>query len=215
MTQVTKNPIRVLIVDDHKVVRKGLMAFLLSYDDLELIGEARSGEDALLFCANQLPDVILMDLVMPGMDGASTTKRIRQLYPQVQIITLTSFPEESLVEDALQAGAISYLLKNVEAEELAQAIRDAYQGRSTLAPEAAQALILAHTRPPQIGHDLTDRERDVLKTMTDGLTNREIAMTLEISHSTVKFHVSNVLSKLGVESRTEAVSFALQNKLVT
>lgn len=214
MTQNMKKTIRILIVDDHKVVRKGLIAFLLSYDDLELIGEARSGEEALLFCASQLPDVILMDLVMPGMDGATTTRNIRELYPQVQIIALTSFPEESLVEDALQAGAISYLLKNVEAKELAQAIRDAYHGRSTLAPEAAQVLIQAHTRPPQIGHDLTDREKDVLKTMTAGQTNREIAVTLDISYSTVKFHVSNILSKLGVESRTEAVSCALQNKLV-
>lgn len=214
MAQDAKKSIRVLIVDDHKMVRKGLIAFLLSYDELELIGEARSGEDALLFCASQLPDVILMDLVMPDMDGASTTRKIRELYPQVQIIALTSFPEESLVEDALKAGAISYLLKDVEAEELAQAIRDAYEGRSTLAPEVAQVLIQAHIRPPQIGHDLTDREIDVLKAMTDGLTNREIAMTLAISHSTVKFHVSNILSKLGVESRTEAVSCALQNKLV-
>ena len=212
--QKTNETIRVLVVDDHKVVRKGLITFLLAYDDLKLIGEARSGEDALLFCASHLPDVILMDLVMPGMGGASATKKIRELYSQVQIIALTSFPEEKLVEDALQAGAIGYLLKNVEAEELAQAIRDAYNGRSTLAPEAAQVLIQAHTRPPQIGHDLTEREKDVLKTMTDGLTNREIAMTLEISHSTVKFHVSNILSKLGVESRTEAVSLALQNKLV-
>lgn len=206
-------PVRVLIVDDHKVVRKGLSAFLLSYDGLELIGEASSGEDALLFCAQDRPDVILMDLVMPGMDGAAATRRIREHYPQVQVIALTSFPEEDLVEGALRAGAISYLLKNVEADELARAILDAHNGRSTLAPEAAQVLIQAHTRPPQPGHDLTRRELDVLQAMVNGLSNRAIAQTLDISHSTVKFHVSNILGKLGVTSRAEAVARALQNKL--
>lgn len=207
-------PVRVLIVDDHKVVRKGLSAFLLSYDGLELIGEASSGEDALLFCAQDRPDVILMDLIMPGMDGAAATRHIREQYPQVQVIALTSFPEEELVEGALHAGAISYLLKNVEADELARAIFDAHNGRSTLAPEAAQVLIQAHTRPPQPGHDLTSRELDVLRAMVNGLSNRAIAQTLDISHSTVKFHVSNILGKLSVTSRAEAVARALQNKLV-
>jgi NarL family two-component system response regulator LiaR len=206
--------IRVMIVDDHKVVRKGLRAFLMSFDDLEMVGEASSGEEALRLCGQFQPDVMLMDLVMPVMDGAAATEAIRARYPQVRIIALTSFPEEDLVERALKAGAISYLLKNVEADDLANAIRAAYAGRSTLAPEAAQALIHAATRPPEIGHDLTEREREVLRLMVDGLSNRQIAAKLVLSDSTIKFHVSNVLGKLGVTSRTEAVSLALQKNLV-
>jgi two-component system, NarL family, response regulator LiaR len=207
-------PIRVLLVDDHTVVRKGLKAFLLSYADLELVGEASSGAEAIRQCQQHYPDVILMDLVMPGMDGATATQEIRALCPQTQVVVLTSFPEEDLVEKALKAGAISYLLKNIEADELAQSIRDAHRGRSTLSPEAAQALIHVHTRSPKPGDDLTRREREVLQKMVNGMTNREIAGNLDVSSSTVKFHVSNILSKLGVESRTEAVAYALQHGLV-
>lgn len=206
--------IRVLIVDDHKVVRKGLKAFLLSFSDLDMVGEAGSGEEAVRVCSQLKPDVVLMDLVMPGMDGAAATAAIRVQCPDIRVIALTSFPEEDLVQKALKAGAISYLLKNVEADELANAIRAAYAGRSTLAPEAAQALIHATTRPPEIGHDLTPREREVLKLMIEGLNNGEIADRLTLSDSTIKFHVSNILSKLNVESRTEAVAVALQNNVV-
>lgn len=207
-------PIRVLVVDDHKVVRGGLKAFLLSFDDLELVGEAKNGEEALRLCAHVRPDVILMDLVMPEMDGPTATRAIRDAYPDTQVIALTSFPEEELVEQALQAGAISYLLKTVEPDELADAIRAADRGQTTLAPEAAQALIQAHTRPPQPGHDLTERERDVLSLLVKGLTNQEIAQRLSVSANTAKFHVSNVLTKLGAASRTEAVALALEHRLV-
>ncbi len=207
-------PIRVLIVDDHKMVRRGLRAFLLSFEDFELVGEAGDGQEACTHCQLLQPDVVLMDLVMPQMDGVVATQTIRTHCPQTQIIALTSFPEEAMVQDAIRAGAISYLLKDVDADELARAIREAYRGRSTLAPEAAQALIHATTRPPLPGHDLTAREREVLDLMVDGCSNREIAQQLIISDSTVKFHVSNILSKLGVDSRTEAVSMALQQKLV-
>jgi NarL family two-component system response regulator LiaR len=164
-----------MIVDDHAVVRSGLAAFLMVSDDLELVGEAGSGEEAVHLCAQVQPDVVLMDLVMPKMDGAATTRAIRERYPQVQVIPLTSFKEEELVQGALQAGAISYLLKNVSADELAGAIRAAHAGRSTLAPEAAQALIHAATHPPTPGHDLTPREREVLALMVAGLNNPEIA----------------------------------------
>ena len=160
------------------------------------------------------PDVVLMDLVMPEMDGAAATKLIREQYPDVQVVALTSFPEEDLVQTALQSGAISYLLKNVSADELADAIRAARLGRSTLAPEAAQALIHATMRAPEVGYDLTPREQEVLALMVEGLSNPEIADRLVVSRSTVKFHVSSILSKLEVNSRTEAVAFALQHNLV-
>jgi two-component system, NarL family, response regulator LiaR len=213
-TSTASQPIRILLVDDHAVVRSGLSAFLLVFDDLELVGEAKNGEEALRMCDRLQPDVILMDLVMPVMDGATATQAIRRRYPHIQVVALTSFPEEDLVQKALKAGAISYLLKNVAADELADAIRKANAGRATLAPEAAQALIHAASQPPEPGFDLTDREREVLALMVTGRNNAEIADELIVSRSTVKFHVSNVLSKLGVTSRTEAVAMALQKKLV-
>lgn len=207
-------PIRVMIVDDHAVVRSGLAAFLLVYDDLELVGQAEGGQEAVDQCKKLQPDVVLMDLVMPDMDGATATRAIRQRYPQVQVIALTSFREEELVQGALQAGAISYLLKNVSADELAEAIRSAYAGHATLAPEAAEALIQAAAQPPKLGFDLTDREREVLALMVHGLNNLEIAERLVVSRSTVRFHVSNILSKLEAVNRAEAVGLAVQHKLV-
>ncbi len=208
------NRIRVMIVDDHTVVRKGLAAFLLSCHDLELVGEAGSGPEAVRLCGQVRPDVVLMDLVMPGMDGAAATSAIREAHPEVQVIALTSFEEKDLVQRALKAGAIGYLLKNVSAVQLSEAIRAAKAGRPTLAPEATQALIRAATQPPEPGHDLTEREREVLALMVEGLNNPEIAERLVVSHSTVKFHVSSILSKLGVASRTEAVALALKSHLV-
>jgi len=207
-------PIKVLIVDDHAVVRSGLSAFLLAYDDLELVGEASSGAEALRMCQANRPDVVLMDLVMPEMDGAAATRIIRQHCPEVQVIALTSFKEHDLVQAALRAGAIGYLLKNVSADELANAIRAAKAGRPTLAPEAAQALIQTATQPAALGSDMTDREREVLALMVEGLNNAEIAERLIVSRSTVKFHVSSILSKLGASSRTEAVAMALQHHLM-
>jgi NarL family two-component system response regulator LiaR len=209
-----QSTIRVLLVDDHAVVRSGLSAFLLAFDDLELVGEASSGEEALDKCVQGRPDVVLMDLVMPGMDGAQATRAIRERCPQIQVIALTSFKEDELVQGALDAGAIGYLLKNISADELADAIRKAHAGRPTLAPEAAQVLIRAARQPPRLGSDLTERELEVLALMVEGLSNSEIAGHLVISLSTAKFHVSSILSKLGASNRTEAVSLAIQHKLV-
>jgi NarL family two-component system response regulator LiaR len=207
-------PIRVMLVDDHAVVRSGLSAFLLAFEDFDLVGEAGSGEEALRLCERDQPDVVLMDLMMPGMDGVETTRAIRKRCPHVQVIALTSFPEEDLVQGALRAGALSYLLKNVSADELAAAIRAAHAGRPTLAPEATQALIQAANHPPTPGEDLTAREREVLALMVDGLHNSDIAERLVVSRSTIKSHVSNILSKLGVSSRAEAISLALRRHLI-
>ncbi len=211
---MNERPIRVMIVDDHAVVRSGLGAFLMVYDEFELCGEAESGAQAFQICGQCQPDVILMDLIMPGMDGAEATRLIREKYPQVQVIALTSFKEKELVQGALQAGAIGYLLKNVSADELAGAIRSAHTGRPTLAPEAAQVLIQSSRQKEQPHFDLTERECDVLRLMVEGLSNPEIAARLVVSRSTVKFHVSSILAKLDATSRTEAVAMALQQKLV-
>jgi two-component system, NarL family, response regulator LiaR len=208
-------PIRVMLVDDHTMVRRGLATFLKVYDDLELAGEAANGEDAIQLCARALPDVVLMDMVMPDMDGVTATQAIRQQFPTVQVIALTSFKDKGLVQDALQAGAIGYLLKDVSADELAQAIRAAHAGRATLSPEAAQALVRTAAKPPTPGHDLTKREREVLALLVEGLSNKQIADKLVVSPSTIKSHVSHILAKLGVASRTEAAALAVRHRLVS
>ncbi len=210
-----KQPIRVMLVDDHSMVRLGLATIIKVYEDLELAGEADSGEAAVRLCAQVLPDVILMDLMMPDMDGATATKLIRQQFPAVQVIALTSYKEQEVVQNALKAGAIGYLLKDISAEELVRAIRAAHSGRATLSPEAAQALVNAANQSPVPGQDLTERERAVLALMVEGLNNTQIAGKLVVSPSTIKTHVSHILSKLGVASRTEAVTLALRQKLLS
>jgi two-component system, NarL family, response regulator LiaR len=207
-------PIRVMLVDDHNVVRSGLGAVLAASDGMELAGEAGDGEEAVRIVDRVNPDVILMDLLMPKMDGVAATQAILKAKPNIKIIALTSFKEKEYVEGALKAGATGYLLKNVSADELVSAIRRATSGQPSLSPEAAQVLITKMNEPAKLGYDITDREQEILALMVEGLPNAEIAQRLIVSQSTVKFHVSNILSKLGVTSRTEAVALALKHNLV-
>lgn len=215
MAENSSKPIRVLLVDDHTMVRRGLATFLDIFDDLILAGEAESGQEAVQRCAELKPDVVLMDMVMPGMDGVSATHTIRQEFPQVRVLALSSFKEGELIQKALQAGAIGYLLKTVSADDLARAIRAAHAGQATLSPDVAQVIVHAAGQSRVPGFELTERERVVLTLMAEGMTNSQIAGRLIVSPSTIKSHVSNILSKLGVASRTEAVTLAVREGLVT
>jgi NarL family two-component system response regulator LiaR len=207
-------PIRVMIVDDHLMVRDGLRVFLSVYEDIQVIAEAEDGHQAVVLCKGARPDVILMDLLMPVMDGFEATGLIREYDSSIQVIALTSFAEQELVEKAFKAGAISYLLKDVHSDKLADTIREARQGRTTIDSAAAQALVASTSNPPSNQDALTAREQEVLALLVGGKTNKEIANLLSLSEGTVRFHVSNILSKLGVSNRTEAVSQALQLGLV-
>ena len=207
--------IRVLSVDDHELIRRGIRFSLLSVEDIELVAEAQSGEEALSLCDEVGPDVVLMDMYLTGsMDGIATTRAIRERCPQVQVLALSSFFEKGLVQGAMQAGAIGYLVKGVSGAELADAIRAAYAGRPTLTSEAVEVLI-EPTRPQsRLGNDLTERELEVLALLVEGLSNAEIADRMYFSVAAVKYHVSNILSKLGASNRTEAATMALEYDLV-
>jgi NarL family two-component system response regulator LiaR len=206
--------IRILVVDDHEVVRRGLTLFLRPFEDFELVGEAANGLEAVTACEQYRPDVILMDLMMPEMDGAAATRAIREKHPNVQIIGLTTFKEDALVREMLKSGAVGYLLKNSSVDELAGAIRTAMTGKIVISPEAAHALLDAQPTPTHFKYNLTERELEVLRLMVEGLNNVEIAERLVIARSTVKFHVSSILAKLNVSSRVEAVSLSIHNGLV-
>lgn len=208
-----QSEIRVIVVDDHDMVRRGLAAYLNTHPDISLIGEAGNGKEALDLCRELQPDVVLMDLMMPEMGGIEATTRIRAQYPQTQVIALTSFREKQLVENAIQAGAISYLLKKVTGDDLAAAIRSAHTGQSTLSPEITQEIIKPEPGP-MVGHDLTPREREVLALMVEGLTNPEIADRLTISRATATSHVSHILHKLGVSNRAEAIVLAVRRNII-
>lgn len=212
MTEATT--IRVMIVDDHPVVRMGIRFALRAFSDIEVVGEAGSGLEAIDVGVQIQPDVVLMDLVMPGMNGVETTNTLREVCPKTHVLALTSFQEGQLVQEALHAGAIGYLLKDVSVDELARAVRLADQGQPTLAPAAGQALVQTATQAPKLGHDLTEREREVLALLVEGLSNQHIAARLVISPATVKFHISSIRSKLRATSRTEVVILAMQHKLV-
>jgi NarL family two-component system response regulator LiaR len=214
MTERISGSIRVMLVDDHTMVRHGLATFLKIFDDLQLVGEADSGEAAIQLCSEILPDVVLMDIVLPKMDGITAIRTIRNQYPKIRIIALSSFKEGDIIQNALEAGAIGYLLKDISADDLAQAIRAAYSGRATLSPEAAQALVKNANQMPTLISNLTKREYEVLVLLVEGLNNKQIAERLTVSPSTIKSHVSNILSKMEVTSRTEAVTLALRNHII-
>ena len=203
-----------MIVDDHLMVRRGMATFLGAAHDLELVGEAATGQDAVRLCHELHPNVVLMDLKLPDMDGIAATREIRQAHPDIQVIAVTSSYSDELVAEALRAGAVGYLLKDVGVTGLGDAIRAAMDGRPTLAPEATQALVRQATAPVVPGGALTDREREVLALMVKGMSNAQIAEQLVLSRSTVNFHVSNVLGKLDAATRTAAVSIALRRGLV-
>jgi NarL family two-component system response regulator LiaR len=207
--------IRVMTVDDHEIFRSGIRYLLLTFDDIELLAEAHSGEEAICLCEQARPDVILMDMMMSGMDGIESTKAIRERYPDVQVLALTSFYDVDLVQRAMKAGAIGYLLKGVSRDRLGEAIRSAHAHQPTLSAEAVEALVRAPQAPRGLGHDLSQREREVLELLAQGLSNAEIAERLLVSVAAVKYHVSNVLSKLGATNRTEAVALALQHHLLS
>ena len=209
-----KEPIRVMAVDDHEVVRGGIRYALLAYDDVELVAETDDGQDAIRLCQQARPDVVLMDLMMPGMHGVEITRALREQYPHGQILVLSSFLDMDLVRRAMQAGAIGYLLKGVSNEELVEAIRAAHDGRPVLVKEAMVALVEAATPAPRLGDDLSDREREVLALLAQGLSNKAIAERLFLSVATVKYHVRLLLSKLGARSRAEAVALAWQHNLI-
>lgn len=210
------DPIRVVIVDDHVMVRSGLRLFLLAFEDLKLVGEAGNGEEAVRLCQREKPDVVLMDMVMPVMDGVRATKDICENLPNTRVIGLTTFYEAEMIQSMLDAGAISFLLKSISATELARAIRDAYNGNATISPEIQDLLKGRHSTSSNLAqYDLSPREREVLSCIMSGLSNAEIAQELVISISTAKFHVSRILAKLNVSSRAEAISLALQEGLVS
>lgn len=213
--QPPPRPVRVVVVDDQPIVRSGIQFALLDNHDIEVVAMVSSGEEAIDTCIRLRPDVVLMDLLMPGMGGMEAIAALHAHASETHVVVLTSFQEGQLVEDALRAGATGYLLKDVGVEELAKAIRLAQRGIPTLAPAAAQALVHAvASRPPKIGQDLTQREREVLELLTAGLTNQQIAERLVITPATVKFHTRSIRSKLGTSSRTETAILAMRHHLV-
>jgi NarL family two-component system response regulator LiaR len=206
--------IRVMTTDDHEIMRGGIRFLLLAFDDLELVAEARSGEEAIRLAEEMRPDVVLMDMKMPGMDGVATTRAIKERYPDVQVLALTSFHDADLVQRALDAGAVGYLLKDTSKEQLADAIRAAKAGQATLSPEAASALVEGKRTRNELGSDLTERELEVLALLEKGLSNIQIAERLHRSPYTIRHHVSQIIAKLGAANRAEAVAIAVRSGLV-
>lgn len=212
---MTDDKIRVMLVDDHAMVRRGLRAFLTTYDEIDVVGEAERGADGVALAAQLVPDVVLMDLVMPEMDGIETTRRLKAVSPTTQVIVLTSYSEDERIFPAIKAGALSYLLKDVGPDELVRAIKSARRGEATLHPTVAARLMqeLTGARASPLD-ELTERERDVLVLIARGMSNVDIANQLIIGERTVKTHVSNILGKLHLQDRTQAALLAVREKLV-
>ncbi len=209
------DPIRVLIVDDHAMVRQGIATFIETQDDIQLIGEAANGHEAIARVVERVPDVVLMDLQMPEMDGIAATREIKARYPDVKILALTSFVNDTQITPALQAGASGYLLKDISAEALMKAIRAAHRGETPLAPAIAKKLVegVVPNDESRALAQLTEREREVLALLGRGMTNKEIATQLSISEKTAKFHVSSILGKLNLNDRTQAALFAVKHQV--
>lgn len=206
---------RLVVVDDHTLLREGLVCLLALAPDIEVVGEAANGEEALYICAMVQPHIVLMNIMMPELDGIATTRKIRQQFPDIQVIILTSRTDEEFVQQALAAGALSYIIKTTSSDALVSAIRAAKQRVSTLAPEARLALIHSKATLPEVGDDLTEREQEVLILLAEGMSNQEIARQLHISYSTVQFHVGHILSKLGATNRVQAATVAIRNHIVS
>jgi NarL family two-component system response regulator LiaR len=207
-------PIRIVVVDDHDVVRHGLRVFIRTFADMEFVGEANNGLSAIRVCQETMPDLVLIDIFMPQMDGIEAIKHIKQDNPAIKILALTSSRAEETVVGALKAGAMGYILKNASFEEMDQAIRNVMAGRRTLSPEAATVLIQATTRQPAEQFDLTPRELEVLALLVTGLNNGEIAEQLFVSTSTVKYHISNLFTKIGAANRIDALKIAMEHHLI-
>ena len=211
---MSKKMIKVMIVDDHLLIRDGIKLLLSRFEDIQVIAVVESGKRALALCYQEQPDVILMDMVMPEQDGPESIRHILKKFPEIKVIALTSFVEDDLVVRSIQAGASGYLLKNVSADKLADAIRDSVQGKSTIESIALQVLLQASQKSSGVGDNLTERERQVLALIAEGMTNKEIAQELSLSYGTVRVYVSHILAKLDVGNRTEAARMALENNLV-
>ncbi len=209
----------IFIVDDHEVVRNGIRSYLEKISDFHVVGEAASGEEALTIIGELIPDIVLLDLIMPGLDGIETTRRIRQISPRTKVVVLTSYHEDVHIFPALKAGAISYILKDMKMEKLVEALHRAMQGEVTLHPRVASRVLQnirgENTEDQPLFTELTDRETDVLKLIANGLTNSQIAEKLVISENTVKGHVSNILSKLHLADRTQAAVYAWEQGIVS
>lgn len=210
----TSSPIRLLIVDDHAVVREGLRAFLRLQEGIEVVGEAGSADEAVAVATTSAPDIVLLDLVMPGGDGVGAIRRLIDAGPKLRVLVLTSFADDAQIFAALAAGAAGYLLKDIDPQALADAIRDIHAGRPALHPSVASRLMRRGAQPPTEHDDLTAREREVLRLVVEGLPNKQIAQRLGIGEKTIKTHVSRVLAKLGVADRTQAAVLAIREGLV-
>ena len=212
MTEKIK--IKVMVVDDHPLVRHGMKTVFEAYDDIDLVAEAENGKEALEKCEKYKPDIVIMDMVMPILDGAEATSLLVKRFPDIKVIALTSFNDKDLIKKSLKAGAVNFLLKNISGAKLVKTIKDVYIGKFVLSPHATKILLTELREKADENIKLTKREKEILALIVEGLSNKEIAKRLFLSNSTIQFHVSNVLSKLGVSKRTEAAYLALKQKLV-